>query len=143
MKMITYLKNTNYDTKRNDRSACGGPSRMMGSAACRPERKTMNHELKTDPEVFCALIAGAKTYELLKDDRGFAVGDTLTLRETKHTDAEMAAGAPLEYTGRTHGKVVTHILRGPIYGLMDGWAILSCGARLTYPLADDWDGSHL
>lgn len=85
----------------------------------------MNHELKTDSEVFQALIDGAKTYELRKDDRGFAVGDTLTLRETKHTGAEMAAGAPLEYTGRTTGRVVTHILRGPIYGLTDGWVILS------------------
>lgn len=86
----------------------------------------MNHELKTDPEVFEALIAGRKTYELRKNDRNFQEGDTLTLRETKHTGAEMAAGAPLEYTGRTTGRVVTHVLRGPIYGLMDGWAILSC-----------------
>lgn len=103
----------------------------------------MNHELKTDPQVFQALVEGKKTYELRKDDRGFAVGDTLTLRETKHTGAEMAAGAPLEYTGRFDRRIVTHILRGPIYGLMEGWAILSCAARLSYPLDDDWDGSHL
>jgi hypothetical protein len=86
----------------------------------------MNHELKTDPEVFQALIDGKKTYELRKDDRGFMVGDTLTLRETCDTGADMAAGAPLEYTGRTTGRVVTHVLHGPIYGLAEGWVILSC-----------------
>ena len=86
----------------------------------------MQHELKTDPEVFQAMIDGGKTYELRKDDRGFAVGDTLTLRETVNDGADMALGAPLEYTGRTTGRVVTHVLRGPIYGLAEGWAILSC-----------------
>ena len=97
----------------------------------------MNHELKTDPDVFQALVDGRKTYELRKDDRGFQVGDTLTLRETRYTGQEMISyehpdhpgrivfGKPLEYTGRTVGRVVTHILRGPIYGLADGWAILS------------------
>lgn len=59
----------------------------------------MEHKLKTDPEVFRATINGSKTYELRKDDRGFAVGDTLTLRETKSTGAEMADGAPIEYMG--------------------------------------------
>lgn len=99
----------------------------------------MNHELKTDPEVFQAMIDGGKTYEIRKDDRGFKVGDTLTLRETRYTGKEMASyehpdhpgrtveGRPLAYTGRTTGRVVTHILRGPIYGLKDGWVILSCG----------------
>jgi len=86
----------------------------------------MNYELKTDPEVFKASIEGRKTYELRKDDRGFKVGDTLTLRETTATGAEIAAGVPLKYTGRTTGCVVTHILYGPIYGLAAGWAILSC-----------------
>jgi hypothetical protein len=86
----------------------------------------MQHELKTDPEVFQALIDGVKTYELRKDDRGFSVGDTLMLRETLNTGAQMAGGAPLGYSGRIADRVVTHILRGPIYGLADGWVILSC-----------------
>lgn len=85
----------------------------------------MNHELKTDPEMFQALIDGEKTYELRKDDRGFQVGDTLTLRETVNDGADIALGAPLEYTGRILSRVVTHVLRGPIYGLVEGWAILS------------------
>lgn len=82
------------------------------------------HELKTDPAVFQALHDWQKTYELRKNDRGFAVGDELRLRETRFTGAEMAAGAPLEYTGREVVRRVSHMLTGPIYGLEVGWSIL-------------------
>lgn len=98
----------------------------------------MNHELKTNHEAFEAMIACRKTYEIRKNDRDFQEGDTLTLRETRYTGEEMISyehpnhpgrivkGRPLEYTGRTMGCVVTHVLRGPIYGLAEGWTILSC-----------------
>lgn len=83
----------------------------------------MTHILKTDPAVFEAVVAGAKTYEIRFNDRGFAVGDELVLRETTHTGAEIAAGAVLEYTGREVTKTVSHVLSG--YGLGEGWVILS------------------
>lgn len=83
------------------------------------------HELKTDPEVFQAVLDGLKTYEIRKNDRGFAVGDLLLLRETQHSGAAMAAGAPLVYTGRKVVRGVSHVLTGPIYGLAAGWSILS------------------
>lgn len=86
---------------------------------------TKTHELKTDPEVFQALSIGAKTFEIRKDDRGFEVGDTLTLRETVSPGCLMAHGARLEYTGRQEQRKVTHVLRGPMYGLSEGWVILS------------------
>lgn len=85
----------------------------------------VTHELKTDAEVFDAVLAGLKTYEIRKNDRGFQVGDTLILRETQFTGAEMAAGKDLIYTGRSLTVTVTHVLSGPIYGLMDGWVILN------------------
>ena len=88
----------------------------------------MNHELKTDPQVFQATLDGIKTYEIRRDDRGLMAGDTLTLRETFGTGAEMAEGAPLAYTNRKVVVTVTHILHGPIYGLAEGWVILSCKA---------------
>lgn len=81
------------------------------------------HILKTDPEAFQAVLSGAKTLEIRLNDRGYAVGDVLGLRETKHTGAEMLAGAPLLYTGRECQRFVSHVLTG--YGLADGWCCLS------------------
>ena len=85
----------------------------------------MRHELKTDPEMFNAVFDGVKTFEIRKDDRNFQVGDILDLNCTVYTGEEMKSGKPLEYTGEHLTVIVTHILRGPVYGLADGWAILS------------------
>ncbi len=85
----------------------------------------MNHELKTDPEVFDAVFDGSKTFEIRKNDRNFQVGDTLTLLRTEFTGAEMARGKPLRFTGQEFHVAVTHILHGPVYGLADGWCIMS------------------
>jgi ASC-1-like (ASCH) protein len=85
----------------------------------------MVHELKTDPKVFQAVYTGEKKFEIRKNDRGFKVGDELHLQETKHTGAEMAEGAELEFTGRCIPVNVTHILHGPIYGLIADWCIMS------------------
>lgn len=83
------------------------------------------HELKTDPEVFRAIASGAKQFEIRFDDRGFKVGDQLLLKETKFTGAEMEAGCPLIYTGDVEWMKVRYILRGPVYGLQEGWVIMS------------------
>ncbi len=85
----------------------------------------MQHKLKTDSEVYRAVESGFKTFEIRKDDRGYQVGDILTLCETKYTGEEMKTGKPLEYTGYCCNVGVSHILRGPIYGLIDGWVIMS------------------
>lgn len=81
------------------------------------------HELKTDPIVFAAVAAGIKTHEIRFDDRGFAIGDILHLRETRTSGEAMRAGAPLAYTGRHALREISHIQTG--YGLVDGWVILS------------------
>ena len=39
------------------------------------------HELKIRPEYYDAIISGAKSFEIRRNDRGFAVGDVLHLRE--------------------------------------------------------------
>lgn len=97
----------------------------------------MVHELKTDAEVFQAVLNGDKKFEIRKNDRDFKVGDELHLKETVNTGAEMAPrhngaypgrmleGKPLEYTGRCVAVNVTHILRGPVYGLIADWCIMS------------------
>lgn len=83
------------------------------------------HDLKTDPEVFSAVLCGEKTYEIRYNDRNYQPGEILVLKETKHTGQAMRQGSPLEYTGRQCAGVITHVLAGPIYGLVEGWAILS------------------
>jgi len=75
--------------------------------------------------VFNEVFLGHKTFEIRFDDRGYREGDLLVLRETHYTGEEMRAGAPLEYTGRDCARIVTHVLRGPIYGLKEGWVIMS------------------
>jgi hypothetical protein len=86
----------------------------------------VQHELKTDPEVFAAVFDGRKTFEIRRDDRGFNVGDSLRLRETASTGEQMRNGAPLQYTGREVTRIVSHVLSG--YGLMEGWVCLSLAA---------------
>lgn len=80
------------------------------------------HELKTDPEVFQAVVDGRKTFEIRFNDRDFKVGDELVLLETIHTGEQMKKGKPLLYSGNELHKTVSYVLSG--YGLQDGWVIL-------------------
>ena len=70
------------------------------------------HELRCWPESFQPVSDGSKTLELRRDDRGYAVGDMIYLREYD----------PLRpgYTGETITVQITHIVRGgewlaPVY----------------------------
>ena len=74
------------------------------------------HELKTHPPHFAAVQSGAKRAEIRRDDRGFAVGDVLVLREYDPTANE--------HTGRFVEVRVTHVLRG-FEGLAEGFVSLS------------------
>jgi len=64
----------------------------------------MEHELKTWPPFFQAVVDGTKTFEIRKNDRGFNPGDTLMLREWDNERKD--------YTGRSIEKTVTYILDG-------------------------------
>ena len=83
------------------------------------------HILKIVPPYFDSVASGRKTMELRKDDRGYAVGDTLILREwdpdarvrvpaTSLNVLEMdnAAIDAQRYTGREVRVTVTDITRG-------------------------------
>ena len=74
----------------------------------------MIHELKTWPEYFVAILDGSKPFEVRRDDRGFAVGDQLFLREWNP--------ASEEYTGREVTKTITYELRR--FGLKIGYVAL-------------------
>lgn len=86
------------------------------------------HDLKCQPEPFRAMQEGLKTFEFRKDDRGYVVGDELFLRE-------WAPSYPLSqatnttafgvYTGQALSRRVTYILRGPAFGVPEGYVIMS------------------
>jgi hypothetical protein len=83
----------------------------------------MKHDLKTDPAVFDAVVEGKKRFEIRFNDRDFLVGDTVHLMRTKYTGEEMKSGAPLVFTGEAYTAEVSYLLKGPVYGLSDGWCI--------------------
>lgn len=78
------------------------------------------HDLKTWPRFFGAVMSGAKTFEARKDDRGFAVGDRLMLREW---DPETG-----RYTGAALERYVTYILRDSEH-VAPGYCILALGVH--------------
>ena len=86
------------------------------------------HFLKTDSGVFQQVAKGWKTFEIRKNDRDYQTLDLLILRETKYTGDAMRVDDdlfPLVYTGNTVVCKVTHVMMGPIYGLVEGWCIMS------------------
>lgn len=79
------------------------------------------HFLKCWPEFFQQVWDGNKPWELRKDDRGYEEGDALILSEW---DPKTEA-----YTGRAIVALVAYILRGPAFGLQEGYCIMSIPAR--------------
>jgi hypothetical protein len=85
----------------------------------------MMHVLRCDPEPFAAVVRGAKTCEVRKHDRLFAVGDTLVLCELgpwTFDGAEIAT--PNCVTGWRVPVLVSHVLGGA-YGLPEDLCVLS------------------
>ena len=84
-----------------------------------------DHELKTDQIVFEETWNENKLFEIRKNDRDFKIGDTLWLRETVFSGKEMSQGKPLKYTGRVVWFDIQYILTVPVYGVRDGWCVMS------------------
>lgn len=84
------------------------------------------HVLKTWPDPFQAIWSGVKTYEIRKNDRGFCIGDFLTLREWQPED-------PLHlkiegYSGREMKARIVYMTPGGTWGLPVDMCVL--GIRL-------------
>lgn len=77
----------------------------------------MTHDLKTHPEHFEELWEWRKTFEIRKDDRGYAQGDKLKLREYDPVKNE--------FSGRLIVYRVPHLLRGPAFGLSADTVVMS------------------
>jgi hypothetical protein len=76
------------------------------------------HVLKIWPEHYVEVVAGRKTFEIRKDDRGgFHVGDVLFLHEWDPTTEK--------YTGRRYGCVATYVLSGGQFGLAEGYVAMA------------------
>ena len=90
----------------------------------------MIHELKILPEYFDAVARREKTFEIRKNDRGFKVGDYLTLKEQ---DGE-------QYTWREVSRYVNYILYDWTGGLQDGWCIMNLKISHLKAVLDDMRG---
>lgn len=90
----------------------------MSTSNMTPPSRT--HDLKVWPEYFAPLHARAKTFEIRNNDRGFAVGDRLRLREfDPHRQA---------YTGRETVRVVSYLSH---FAQRDGFVVLGFAASPT------------
>lgn len=78
------------------------------------------HELKTWPPYFEGVVDGSKTFEVRREDRPFAVGDVLVLREW---DPKLE-----RYTGRSTKRSITYLMRGGRFGLERGYVVLGLAA---------------
>lgn len=81
------------------------------------------HRLKSWPDGFRAVLTGRKRFEVRRDDRGYATGDTVELREyTPNVDQlELVpgGGTPGTYSGRSAMFLIGYITRGA--PLPAGW----------------------
>ena len=82
------------------------------------------HELKCWPEFYEAIVGQSKTFDLRKNDRGFAVGDDIILREWEPNGHF--------YTGNFISRRISYILEhrpdagcAATFGLREGYVILS------------------
>ena len=82
-----------------------------------------DHDLKTWPKFFWAVVRGEKTFEVRRNDRDFAVGDRIKLREWLPGE-----GGRGTYTGATIDVVVSYVLPGGQWGINEGFCVL--GLRL-------------
>jgi len=76
----------------------------------------MLHTLKSWPEYFMATDNGSKTFEVRRNDRDFAVGDVLELREYNPKT--------FCYTGRVIYRQITFVLPGGGWGIAEGVVVL-------------------
>jgi hypothetical protein len=101
------------------------------------------HALKTWPEFFRAIWDGEKTFEARRDDRGYAVGDELLMREWVPKRDMTGVAWRGDYTGRSVRAVVTYVLRGGSFGVEPGHVVMalrvldSIGARNTADAVGD------
>ena len=91
----------------------------------------MMHTLKTDPGPFEAQMAGVKRFEFRCDDRTprFEIGDALDLVENPPGEHRCFPRRLMVY--------VEYIVRGPAYGVPDGYCVMSTSRAMQWWPGDD------
>ena len=80
------------------------------------------HKLKIWPTFFEAVEAGNKTFECRKNDRDFATGDTLILKE--YDPAKDTTVDHWKFTGRTLTRTVGFVMHGGALGIEKGYCVM-------------------
>lgn len=83
---------------------------------------TRIHHLKTWPEPYQAVADGRKRHEVRVDDRGFAVGDELVLKEWDPTPSYLSQ---VGYTGRELRARVLYLTSAGSWGLPANRCVMS------------------
>lgn len=94
------------------------PERGEGQETGRDDTDSVSHDLKILPDFFDAVQDGRKRFEIRKDDRDYAVGDTVVLREWN----------TYQYTGRVWVGRITYLTN---FNQEDGWTVF--GIAPTHP----------
>ena len=89
-----------------------------------------DHELKTWPRIFRAIKSGLKPWEYRKNDRDFEVGDRLILKEYCPYQSR--------YLGEKLQASITFMVKGPEFGIPNGYAIMSLGVVDEYLTPEEW-----
>lgn len=77
------------------------------------------HELKCWPPHFAAIRSGDKSFEIRRNDREFAVGDTVVLKEFSPLDTT--------FTGQTETRLITFLLSEEEFGVVHGFVVIGFG----------------
>jgi Domain of unknown function (DUF3850) len=77
--------------------------------------------LKTWPQFYEEIITGRKSFEVRKNDRGFACGDILVLQEWEPPTKFSQGG----YTGRQTSRRVDYLLPGGQFGVEPGYVVMA------------------
>lgn len=87
------------------------------------------HDLKTWPFYFAAVWSGDKNFEVRRDDRPYAAGDVVVLREFEPSTKT--------FTGRRVQAEITYVLRdAEAFGVVPGFAVLSLAWPSKYSTTD-------
>jgi hypothetical protein len=83
-----------------------------------------HHKLKCLDDFYQDVITGKKTFEVRKNDRDFAIGDTIDQQEITVGPNQFTGLDEFSYTGETMKMEITYMLKGGRWGIEEGYCVL-------------------